>query len=151
MSHKEKYINNQFDALRQEYHEAKTRLAAISSTHQASSERVNGFSAEYSTLSEQLREIKSKMDNRGSSMTDTSPLVKIKEALTTLKAEIKTYELRIGIVGYVWLILNILAIDIEYGSIFNTREYIYISISISILNIHTCLCLDTRFSTRRHA
>ena len=33
-------------------------------------------------------------------MTDTSPLLKIKEALGSIKAEIKAMELRIGVVGH---------------------------------------------------
>lgn len=100
MSHKEKYINQQFCQLGQEYHDAKDRLVTLQETHQASSERVKTVSTTLSTLSEHLSDIKSKMDNRGSSMTDTTPLVNIKEALQTLKMEIKTYELRIGIVGH---------------------------------------------------
>ncbi len=33
-------------------------------------------------------------------MTDTSPLLKIKEALGAIKTEIKAMELRIGVVGH---------------------------------------------------
>ena len=44
--------------------------------------------------------LQSQMDSRGSSMTDTSPLMKIKEALTNLRTEIKSMELRIGVVGH---------------------------------------------------
>jgi estrogen-related receptor beta like 1 len=40
------------------------------------------------------------MDDKGASMTDTSPLVKIKQALTNLKNEVKELELRIGVVGH---------------------------------------------------
>jgi estrogen-related receptor beta like 1 len=36
------------------------------------------------------------MDDRGSSMTDTAPLVKMKQAMQKLKGEIKQMELRIG-------------------------------------------------------
>ena len=35
---------------------------------------------------------------RGSSMTDTTPLMRLKEALQYIKTDIKTFDLRIGIV-----------------------------------------------------
>ena len=44
--------------------------------------------------------LQGQMDSRGSSMTDTSPLMKIKEALSNLRAEVKSMELRIGVVGH---------------------------------------------------
>ena len=42
----------------------------------------------------------SQMDNRGDTITDTSPLVKIKQALVRIKNEIKTMEVRIAVVGH---------------------------------------------------
>ena len=53
-----------------------------------------------SQLGEQLDEVKSTMDERGNSMTDTTPLVKIKKALQRLKREIKEMELRMGVVSH---------------------------------------------------
>ncbi len=44
--------------------------------------------------------LQGQMDSRGSSMTDTSPLMKIKEALASLRTEVKSMELRIGVVGH---------------------------------------------------
>ncbi len=40
------------------------------------------------------------MDERGTSMTDAQPLVKIKQSLTKLKSEIADMDLRIGVVGF---------------------------------------------------
>lgn len=39
------------------------------------------------------------MDERGSSMTDAQPLVKIKQSLTRLKTDIREMDLRIGVVS----------------------------------------------------
>lgn len=58
------------------------------------------MTSEHAQISEQLRETKTVMDDRGSKMTDTSPLVQIKEALKTLAVEIKNFDLRIGVVRY---------------------------------------------------
>ncbi len=40
-------------------------------------------------MSDELEAIKSQMDERGESMTDTGPLVKLKEAMKKIKKEIK--------------------------------------------------------------
>ena len=44
--------------------------------------------------------IKSRMDERGTSMTDTSPLIKIKSALNRIKEERKALDIRLGIVTH---------------------------------------------------
>jgi estrogen-related receptor beta like 1 len=64
---------------------------------------VTNLTNDLSAVAEQLDEIKGNMDSRGSSMTDTSPLVKIKTALQEIKVEINTFELRIGVVGHTLL------------------------------------------------
>ncbi|TMW57485.1 hypothetical protein Poli38472_003410 [Pythium oligandrum] len=103
MSAKEKLINNKYEHLRQEYHQIKDRLQAVSDRCKEEADKVNVMTNEYATITEQLRETKTVMDERGSKMTDTSPLVAIKEALKTLNAEIKNFELRIGVVGHTLL------------------------------------------------
>jgi estrogen-related receptor beta like 1 len=40
------------------------------------------------------------MADRGNSMTDTSPLVQIKQALKQIKLEVVTFDLQIGVVGH---------------------------------------------------
>ena len=99
MTSKEKYINNQFENCRTEYHEIKEKLDALSLTCNGTLSNVHGLSTTYATLSETLSDMKSTMENHGSSMTDTSPLVNIKSSLTSLKTEVSNFELRIGIVG----------------------------------------------------
>ncbi|KDO32853.1 hypothetical protein SPRG_02545 [Saprolegnia parasitica CBS 223.65] len=103
MDAKEKYINNQFDHLRQEYHQVKERLLAVSERCKEGTEKVNGMTNQHTEITEQLRETKTDMDSKGSKMTDTTPLVQIKSALQTLKGEIKNFELRIGVVGHTLL------------------------------------------------
>merc|ERR1712023_77863 len=43
---------------------------------------------------------KSTMSDRSNSMTDSQPLKQIKDALNRIKSEIKTFELRIGVVNH---------------------------------------------------
>ena len=51
----------------------------------------------------QLEEAKARQDETGSNMTDTKPLVRMKDALKKLQEEMKEMELKIGVVGYTLL------------------------------------------------
>jgi len=64
------------------------------------SEFINALTNELAGVSEELQAIKGRMDERGNSMTDTSPLIKIKSALTRLKTEAKQMDIRIGVVTH---------------------------------------------------
>ena len=75
----------------------------IESKFEGSSGNVSSLQNDLADISDQLAEIKGTMDSRGSSMTDTSPLVKIKAALQDIKTEINDFELRIGVVGHTLL------------------------------------------------
>lgn len=68
--------------------------------HAAAATRVTGLSNELGALNDALEDVKGALEDRGSSMTDTSPLIKIKAALSALRAEAKTMDLHIGVVGH---------------------------------------------------
>ena len=51
-----------------------------------------------SQVTEDLERVKAEMDEKGTSMTDAGPLVRIKQSLTRLKAESTQMEVRIGVV-----------------------------------------------------
>ena len=97
---KEKYLNSTFNHLSEEYRAIRSKQDEVTQTFQTSSQSVSDLTNELATVSDSLDEVKSQMEDRGSSMTDTSPLVRIKQALTNLRTEIKTMELRIGVVGH---------------------------------------------------
>ncbi|KAH0624972.1 hypothetical protein JD844_032935 [Phrynosoma platyrhinos] len=56
-----------------------------------------------SEITEELEKIKQEMEEKGSSMTDGAPLVKIKQALTKLKQETIQMDIRIGVVEHTLL------------------------------------------------
>ncbi|ETL44495.1 hypothetical protein L916_05217 [Phytophthora nicotianae] len=103
MGAKEKMLNNQYEHLKQEYAALKEKLQAATEVSKAAADRVNVMTTEYAETTGQLKETKGVMDERGAKMTDTSPLVHIKGALKTLAAEIKNFELRIGVVSHTLL------------------------------------------------
>ncbi|XP_077677132.1 intraflagellar transport protein 57 homolog isoform X5 [Eretmochelys imbricata] len=56
-----------------------------------------------SEITEVLEKVKQEMEEKGSSMTDGAPLVKIKQALTKLKQETVQMDIRIGVVEHTLL------------------------------------------------
>jgi len=64
------------------------------------SEGINALTNELASVSDELGKIKEKMDARGNSMTDTSPLIKMKTAVGRLRQEAKQLEIRIGVVTH---------------------------------------------------
>ena len=97
---KEKFLNSTFRNLREEYQQTHSRLEDATQSHQEMSRQVSELSNEVSAATEQLEDIAAQMKERGSSMTDTAPLVRIKGALTKLRTEMKSMDLRIGVVGH---------------------------------------------------
>ncbi|CBN74635.1 conserved unknown protein [Ectocarpus siliculosus] len=100
---KERFINNQHDGLREEYVQLHDELKAVELKHQTTSGSVGELTESLSALSDELQELKEKMDSKGDAMSEASPLVSIKQALQQIKAEIKTFDLRIGVVSHTLL------------------------------------------------
>jgi len=96
---KEGSLQQSFDYIGREFKLVQEKLKTVQSVHETSNEAVETLSNELSAVSEALDELKDNMDSRGNSMVDTSPLQKIRKALTKLKSEIKQMELRIGVVS----------------------------------------------------
>lgn len=69
----------------------KQELKAVEGNYQGLNTRVGSLSNELSVISERLEEIKDTMNDRGQSMTDTSPLVKIRAALQAVKVSSESH------------------------------------------------------------
>ena len=57
------------------------------------------LSRELAQVTDELEGVKAEMDEKGTSMTDAGPLVKIKQGLTRLKNESIEMQVRIGVVS----------------------------------------------------
>ncbi|CCI46550.1 unnamed protein product [Albugo candida] len=103
MESKEKAINTQFEQTRQEYHQLKERLISLTERCREESQNVDLMTKEHADITEQLRDTKTIIDERGSKLTDTTPLVDIKRALKTLQTEIQDFDLKVGVVSHTLL------------------------------------------------
>ena len=97
---KERYLNSHFDGMVQEYRQVQDRLKSVQERHEAAGGSVSKYQNSLQGIVERLEEVKSLMDERSGSMTDTSPVVRIKKALQALKREIKEMELRMGVLSH---------------------------------------------------
>ncbi|XP_071957784.1 intraflagellar transport protein 57 homolog [Antedon mediterranea] len=100
---REKYINNQLEHLLQEFRAMQDSLAEAKEQYRQASGGVTERTKILAEISEELDKIKVEMEEKGSSMTDGSPLVKIKQALQRLKNEILQMDIRIGTVEHTLL------------------------------------------------
>lgn len=103
ISSREKLVNQNCDHMISEFQKIKQMLHRVEEQYAGSSGTITERTNELAQISEELELVKSKMDQRGNSMTDTSPLIDIKKALTRIKTEVKQMDLRIGAVEHTLL------------------------------------------------
>nr|CAB3255401.1 intraflagellar transport protein 57 homolog [Phallusia mammillata] len=101
ISSREKYINSQLEHHVQEYRGAQDQLAQAKEKYKQGSGGVTEHSRTLAELTEELDKVKMEMEERGSSMTDGAPLVKIKQTLNRLKTESIQMDIRIGVIEHV--------------------------------------------------
>ncbi|XP_013774859.1 intraflagellar transport protein 57 homolog [Limulus polyphemus] len=97
ISSREKYVNSQLEQLLMEYRSVQDQLAQSKEQYRSVSGGVTERSRTLAQITEELDQIKQEMDERGSSMTDGTPLVNIRKALIRLKTEISQMDVRIGV------------------------------------------------------
>ncbi|NXX91847.1 IFT57 protein, partial [Centropus bengalensis] len=96
---REKYINSELEHFIQEYRSAQALLSEVMCLS-----FVVAFSKNiYFKITELLERVKQETEERGSSMTDGAPLVKIKQALTKLKQETVQMDIQIGVIEHTLL------------------------------------------------
>lgn len=76
---REKYVNTQLDNIVSEFRQKQDKLAATNESYKESSSTVVELTRKLATLTDELDNIKAQMDERGNRMTDSQPLVKIKQ------------------------------------------------------------------------
>ncbi|NXQ31300.1 IFT57 protein, partial [Alaudala cheleensis] len=98
---REKYINNQLEHLVQEYRSAQALLSEQRFLKILYSYGL--IKKIYFKVTEALEKVKQETEEKGSSMTDGAPLVKIKQALTKLRQETIQMDIQIGVMEHTLL------------------------------------------------
>lgn len=97
---REDALNVAFSPLVQERGVAAAASAALAQEAATAQARVTGLAGELAALGEALDEVLAVTDERGSSIADASPLIRIKSALATVRADIKDLDVQLGVQGH---------------------------------------------------
>lgn len=97
---RESYLNRQLEPILKEYQTLQDELSKVKEQYRDVSGGVTERTRVFNKLSEELEQVKKEMDERGSSMTDGTPLVSIKKTITKMKNEISEMNVRIGVLEY---------------------------------------------------
>ncbi|XP_063848886.1 intraflagellar transport protein 57 homolog isoform X2 [Scylla paramamosain] len=95
---REKYLNSQLEPLLLEYRNLQNVAAESREQYRQASGKLVEKSHELAQISDELDRVKHEMEERGSSMTDGTPLVNVRKALTRVRQEITAMDVRIGVV-----------------------------------------------------
>lgn len=97
---RETYLNKQLEPSLTEYRSLQERLSKVKEQYRDVSGGVTERTRVLNKLMEELEHVKREMDERGSSMTDGTPLINIKKTITKMKNEISEMNIRIGVLEY---------------------------------------------------
>ncbi|XP_076296741.1 intraflagellar transport 57 [Lasioglossum baleicum] len=97
---RESYLNRQLEPILKEYQILQEELSKVKEQYRDVSGGVTERTRIFNKLSEELEHVKKEMDERGSSMTDGTPLINIKKTITKMKNEISEMNVRIGVLEY---------------------------------------------------
>ncbi|GAX75055.1 hypothetical protein CEUSTIGMA_g2499.t1 [Chlamydomonas eustigma] len=104
---REKYLNEQFERQMQQYRAQRVALQNIQVSYNQHTEAISDRNNELHRISEQLSEMKQQMEERGTNISDATPVVRIKGAIKKLADELHEMEVRIGVVSNTLLQLSL--------------------------------------------
>lgn len=103
ISSREKYINSQLEESMTAFRNYQDKLSDVKETYKTRSSGINERTQELSRVTNDLQRIKEDMEEAGTSMTDGSPLIKIKKAMDNIKSDMKNMDIRIGVLEHILL------------------------------------------------
>lgn len=96
---KEKYINTTFSHLCEEFRGVQETIDQFTGRQQDAGGALAELTARAAAIADEIEEVNEKLAEKGASVSDTSPLVKIKTALQALRLEMKSLDVRIGVLS----------------------------------------------------
>jgi len=97
---KEDFINTQFDHRALDYRTQQEELTTVQTQYTELNEVVMNYQIDLKNLSEELEVVKGEMEERSTTVTDTAPIVKMKEAFKKLRLDTRQLEVRVGVVSH---------------------------------------------------
>ncbi|XP_018572596.1 intraflagellar transport protein 57 homolog [Anoplophora glabripennis] len=100
---REKYFNRELENILDDYRNVQDQLSKVKDNYNNISTGVAERNRELYKLNDRLESVKQQMEERGSSMTDGTPLVNIKKSVAKMKTEIIDMDVRIGVLECILL------------------------------------------------
>merc|ERR1712039_1123499 len=100
MGSKESFINTQFEHRALDFREQQEELNRVQTQYTELNEVVMNLQIELKNVAEELDVVKNDMEERSSTVTDTAPIVKMKDAFKKLRSDTRQLEVRIGVVSH---------------------------------------------------
>jgi len=100
---KENFINTQFENRTGDHREQQEELQRVTQQYNQLNEAVMSLQNEQKSVTDELEVVKGEMEERSSTVTDTAPCVKIKDAFKQLRLDTRQLEVRIGVVSHTLL------------------------------------------------
>jgi len=97
---KENFINTQFDHRALDYRTQQEELNQVQAQYAELNEIVMNYQIELKNVGEELEVVKGEMEERSTTVTDTAPIVKMKDAFKKLRSDTRQLEVRIGVVSH---------------------------------------------------
>merc|ERR1719198_2651328 len=94
---KEAFINSQFDHRALDYRQQQEELTQVQNQYTELNEVVTSLQNELKSVTEELDAVKTDMEERSTTVTDTAPIVKMKDSFKRLRADTRQLEVRIGV------------------------------------------------------
>jgi estrogen-related receptor beta like 1 len=103
---KESMFKTRHDTMTDDYREKANKMKENTEEFNRLTSRVQELESELYDIEEKLTDIK-KMDDNQNKISDTSPLLKIKKGITKVKNDIRSIDIRIGVVSNTLLQLKL--------------------------------------------
>eukprot|EP01007_Sphenomonas_quadrangularis_P002505 NODE_403_length_1531_cov_146.529690_g296_i0.p1 GENE.NODE_403_length_1531_cov_146.529690_g296_i0~~NODE_403_length_1531_cov_146.529690_g296_i0.p1 ORF type:complete len:451 (+),score=136.15 NODE_403_length_1531_cov_146.529690_g296_i0:96-1448(+) len=113
---REQSLSTQFEGQVEQFRAHKKDYNAVNENFKVTSESVNHLASELNQITDMLENVKAEIQSREEAMTDTSPVVKIKEAMQRIRHEIKQMELRIGVLQHTVMLHKIKQAQLKPGA-----------------------------------
>lgn len=100
-------MSRNFQGMTGDYRAHTDQLRDIQNSFTTVSKNVENLEAELQEINERLATVQRKIDDTGKQFSDNTPLTNIKKAITSVKADIKSIDIRIGVVSNTLLQLKL--------------------------------------------
>lgn len=97
IQNRERTLNQRFETSISDYAERASKLATVETRHKSRVQEVNSLQAELNDVIRKLSQTKEDLNEKQKEVSDNSPLMKIKAAISKLREQIKALELRSSI------------------------------------------------------